>query len=395
MKRLPHLALALMLALSLTTGALAAEVPDDIVVENLNGQQRMVKTYTLDPETDPDTLKEPSFDYEGYHYVWAYTTKEDAPYLDTKEVTQTVTVETSSKDLTAILEQLAPTIPYDDGEFTGELALDHTTLVTEAAGYTTKYSTVSETKVIGNLDRNDMSYVPATTVKDGKTLSLVNVEWQVTGTDLVGEALLPSRYQAIATYSASSSYQVATGYVTTAEYAGEVTAAGIDHITYTVVYAGTEIRPEPQSGGTGGLFGLPNGGSVGSFLPILGLLLLALALAGGGVFLFKRRKNVFVYIPGEQPRDYKLIARFQVKPDLPEIDISGSDLAGSASAAVEIKHSLAKHLTGRVFTVHYANGTHQYTVTQKSGADWHEFSLKEEDVLCEEETSAPGKASAD
>ena len=84
-----------------------------------------------------------------------------------------------------------------------------------------------------------------------------------------------------------------------------------------------------------------------------------------------------------------------MKPDLPEIDISGSDLAGSASAAVEIKHSLAKHLTGRVFTVHYANGTHQYTVTQKSGADWHEFSLKEEDVLCEEETSAPGKASAD
>ena len=62
MKRLPQLALALALALSLTTGALAAEVPDDVVVENLNGEQRLVKTYTLDPETDPDSLKEPSFD---------------------------------------------------------------------------------------------------------------------------------------------------------------------------------------------------------------------------------------------------------------------------------------------------------------------------------------------
>ena len=37
MKRLPQFALALALALSLTTGALAAEVPDNVVVENLNG----------------------------------------------------------------------------------------------------------------------------------------------------------------------------------------------------------------------------------------------------------------------------------------------------------------------------------------------------------------------
>ena len=38
-----------------------------------------------------------------------------------------------------------------------------------------------------------------------------NVEWQVTGTDLVGEALMPSQYQAVATYSAKASYQAATG----------------------------------------------------------------------------------------------------------------------------------------------------------------------------------------
>lgn len=205
MKRLRHLALGLILILSLTTSAFAAEVPENLVVENLNGQQRMVKTYVLSPEADPDTLKEPSFDYDGFHYTWAYTTKEEQPYLETKAVTETVTVETSSKDLSAILAELAPSIAYDKDGYTGELALDHTTLVTEAAGYTTKYSTVTDTKVIGNLDRNDMSYVPATTTKNGKTLSLVDVEWQVTGTDLVGEALVPSRYQAVATYSASSS----------------------------------------------------------------------------------------------------------------------------------------------------------------------------------------------
>lgn len=135
MKRWRHLALVLMLIFSLTTSAFAAEVPENLVVENLNGQQRLVKTYVLSPEIDPDTLKEPSFDYDGYHYTWAYTTKEEQPYLDTKAVTQTITVETAKNDLAQILAELAPSIPYDQDGFTGELALDHTTLVTEAAGY--------------------------------------------------------------------------------------------------------------------------------------------------------------------------------------------------------------------------------------------------------------------
>ena len=44
------------------------------------------------PDVDPDTLKEPPFDYDGFTYTWAYTTKEEQPYLDAKTVTETVTV---------------------------------------------------------------------------------------------------------------------------------------------------------------------------------------------------------------------------------------------------------------------------------------------------------------
>ena len=65
---------------------------------------------------------------------------------------------------------------------------------------------MSETKTISQLDRNDMSYVPATTVKDGVTLNLAGVDWQVTGTDLVGEVLSPSSWQAVATYSGKAYY---------------------------------------------------------------------------------------------------------------------------------------------------------------------------------------------
>ena len=178
MKSLSKLALCLLLAMSLTVSAFAAQVPDSLVAENLNGQQRLVKTYTLSPEVDPDELKEEDFSYDGYLYTWAYTTKVEHPYLESKTVTETVTVNTAKNDLAQILAELSPSMPYEKGGFSGELTLDHTTLSTEASGYTTKYSKTTETKVIGNLDRNDMSYVPATTVKNGKTLTLANVEWR-------------------------------------------------------------------------------------------------------------------------------------------------------------------------------------------------------------------------
>ena len=41
MKHLRHLALCLLLVLTMATSAFAAEVPENLVVENLNGQQRI------------------------------------------------------------------------------------------------------------------------------------------------------------------------------------------------------------------------------------------------------------------------------------------------------------------------------------------------------------------
>lgn len=379
MKHVRHLAVAVLLVLSMMTSAMAAEVPVELVVENLNGQQRIVKTYELPPGTDPEALKEPSFDYDGFAYTWAYTTKDEHTFLETKDVTETVTVETSKKDLDVVLGQLAPSIPYDDGEFSGELALDHTTVTTEAAGYTTKSGRVTTTKTIGPLDRNDMSYVPTTTVKDGRTLTLSNVEWQVIGTDLVGDVLAPSSYQAVATYSASTSYQVATGYVSTAEYKGTVTASGVNSITYTVVYTGTEIVPDnPLPDETeepaDTIFSQPVFIAVGTAL----LLLLIAALAGGSVYLFLHRKNVYVYIPGDKPRDYKLVAKFRVEQSAPEIDISDLEPYPEEMVAVEIKQPLAKQLLGQTFTVRHRIASYTYTVLRDRPGDWHEFDPSEE-----------------
>ena len=371
MKHFRHLALSVLLVLSLMTTALAAEVPVSLVVENLNGQQRIVKTYELPPGTDPETLKEPSFDYDGFTYTWAFTTKDEHAFLESKSVTDTVTVETASNNLDKILAELAPSIPYDDGEYSGELALDHTTLSTVAAGYTTKYGTVTATKTIGPVDRNDMSYVPATTIKNGMTLKLSGVTWQIAGTDLVGDTLMPSSYQAVATYSASTSSKVATGYVTTAEYKGEVTASGVDKITYTVVYVGEETKPAALSA------------PEASFVPrqiitVVLCLIPLLLLAGLGIFLFRRRKNVYVYVPGDRPRDYRLVAKYRVEPEKPEIDISDLEPYPEGIVAVEIKRPLAKQLLGQNFTVRHRTACCTYTVLQDRPGDWREFDLSKE-----------------
>ena len=379
LKYIKRLALCAALALSLTATGFASAVPENLVVENLNGQQRITKTYVLPPDTDPEILKEPPFDYDGFTYTWAFTTKEEHTFLETKPVTETVTVETAKKDLNTILEQLAPTIPYDDGEYTGELALDHTTLSTVAAGYTTQRGSVTATKTIGPLDRNDMSYIPATTTKNGRTLSLVNVDWQVIGTDLVGEVLAPSSYQAIATYSASTSYQVATGYVSTAEYKGTVTASGVDTITYTVVYVGTEIVPEtPQPTEPVKQGGPLFGGNMAAIGGTLLMIVLLAALAGGGAYLYLHRKNVYIYVPGDRPRDYRLIAKYRVEPQRPEVDITGLDPYPESIVAVEIKRPLAKKLLGQTFTVHHRAADYAYTVLQDRPGDWHEFDPSEE-----------------
>jgi len=373
MKHLIRLMMCLLLSFSLAAWAFADYVPESFDCENVNGQQRIVKTYTLPADADPDALRETSFSFEGYRYTWAYTTKQEHPFRISKSVEETVTVETDKNDLTAILEQLAPTIAYDDGAFVGELALDHTTLQTETAGYATHSSTISETKTISGLASNDMSYIPGTTVKNGKTLNLTNVEWQVTATGLVGEELLPCEYQAVATYTGSSSYQAATGYITTVSYRGEVTASGVENITYTVVFVGERI--EPVTTGNADAVVPPRSIQNASPLAWIAGILVGLALIGCAVWLWLSRKNVYVYVPGTKPRDYRLVRKYRVDDEL-SIDITDLNIDPEGNVAVEIRHSLARKIKGKAFTVIYNGKGYCYDVRSDSPGDWHEFNLK-------------------
>lgn len=230
--------IGVVLAATLAANAFATEVPTDVTVQNLNGSQQYIQTFTVSPDTDPEALKMEPFEYEGFLYTYASMTQQKNIFSDKQSHTQTVTVETDKKDLSAVLAALSPTVDYDDGAYDGTLTLNHTTIVTEAAGYATKSYAVSTTKAYDSLPSNDMSYIPATAVKDGVTLNLTGVDWQVQATALVDDVLIPSQYRAVATYGGTAWYSDATGYITTADYTGEISCSSVESVTYTLTYLG-------------------------------------------------------------------------------------------------------------------------------------------------------------
>ena len=366
MKRI--IALFALLAL-LTVSASAAYIPEDVLTENRDGRQLVIKTYTLSPQDDPADLVQPPFDLDGFHYEHMETVKEDLTFQDARQHTETVTLETSTDGLAAILAELSPSMEYAKDGYTGVLMLDHTTLKTEASGYSTKTYTISDTRQYTGLDRNDPSYVPATVVKNGTTLSLSNITWNTTGTGIYGDTLLPTSYTATATYTASGSRKVATGYVTTASYTGEITAEGVQAVRYTVTYLGAPIEgatPEAKEGV--------------SIFPWVIILLTLTALAGGGAaaFLFLR-PNAVIYAMNAKGVAYKRLGAQRLTVRKPKLDFTRLREYPAAEASVELKRQVAHKLSGRLVTIQLYDGTRTHLVEWNDGMDSYWFAVKDDD----------------
>lgn len=354
-KRITCLMLVLIVAASMTMGACAASyIPDDVTYQNLNGQQLAIKTYTLLPDQDPADLYEDDFEHDGFLYSMSDIVKDEQHYQEENTHTEVVTVTTSGKNLEEILAELKPTIEYDDGVSSGTLSLDHSTIKTEAAGYKSSSYTVTATKNYTGLDRNDSSYIDKTVEKNGRTLSLSNVTWSVESTALVGDELVPATYSAVATYSGAASANVATGYITTAEYKGTIVSSGISSILYTVTYLGT-----PCTAAHTGL----------GFLPALicivvcvgiGLLLICVVL----------RKNTTVYAATGTGNEYEKCGRLHLSVKDPELRIDHLKEIPEGVIAVELDQAIAKKLFGQTIAIRCFDNTVEHTVGEVNGPYW-------------------------
>lgn len=274
MKRTAVLCLAALLACSLAIPAMAADILYPVeVTEYMEGDSsRLKKIYVLTPADDPSLIPTEDFDREGQTYTLLDITRQDQVETDTRDYTETVTLESKTKDMDAILPQLTATLEVDTEEgYTGVLTLDTASIQVEAAGYSTSTRAVTAARTYPNLSDADVSLIPKSIEDGGRTLELANVQWQEAG----------EFYTATATYTGTASSKYATGYTVTAEYSGEVSKTTNDTVTYAAVFSAnpTQMQTAAKSGmNWRWLLVLPAGAA-------------AAGLFFGGKFLLKKHKS--------------------------------------------------------------------------------------------------------
>ncbi len=199
---------------------------------------RINKVYQLSLSDDPSGIPTEDFERNGRRYFLLDMIKEDEVGVDTQDYTDTITQDSDTNDLSAVLKQLDPhrEVTTEDG-YTGLLALDYTSVTVGAKGYKTSTKSLSATRTYPNLSDADLSLVPKTTTDNGKTLTLGAVEWSG------GEN---GYYTATATYTGTSSTRYATGYTVTASYTGQVAKTGCEVVTYTAIFGSEELAKEEK-----------------------------------------------------------------------------------------------------------------------------------------------------
>lgn len=236
--------MAVFLLLSMNT-VFAAEYPSQVSYNLNNGIFEVRKTYEMQVDEEPSAQTKQSFEQDGYSFVLTDILRQELPEQQSKEYTETVTVSSESKELTAILPLFADTkeITTEDG-FAGTLKLDTSTITVEPAGYKNNSWTVSATRTYPNLSSMDLEYIPKTTTENGRTLNFSTVDWQTDNTENVDDDTIGNRFSAVVTYIGTASSRNVTGYTVTAQYSGEVEKVSLDKVQYVAVFHGTPIAPQ-------------------------------------------------------------------------------------------------------------------------------------------------------
>lgn len=251
MKRTATLLLAVFLVCSMIGTALAAEpaenpppvrsaalYPTDVVETVEGGNRRLEKVYLLTAADNPANIPTEDFEREGYRYTLLDVTRQDYTESETREHTETVTLDSDTKDMNQIMPQLAATreATTEDG-FTGTLTLDTASVQVETAGYGSSSRTVTATRSYPNLSDADASLLPKTITDSGRTLTLADVQWQEAG----------GFYNATASYTGTATSRYATGYTISATYTGEVVKTIGGEMIYTAVFSGTPVNGTVQA----------------------------------------------------------------------------------------------------------------------------------------------------
>ena len=175
-------AMALTLAMALPVQAAAAETvavcyPTSITRSEDGGEIR--KIYDLSPTDDPAGIPRSDFEQDGFRYTLTDLLKQELPEYEERQHTETVSLESKSKDMASVLALLPQEREFitDDG-LTGTLTLQLDTVQVEVAGYGSSTKEVQATRSYPNLAGQDTQYIPKTIEDNGRTLTLQSIDWQ-------------------------------------------------------------------------------------------------------------------------------------------------------------------------------------------------------------------------
>ena len=223
--------------------------PTEVIASEENGGYRLEKVYYLTAEDDPAAIPTADFEREGRTYTLLDLLKNDQTETDTREHIEVVTLNSQTKDMAKILKMLEPKLEVrtEDG-YEGVLALDHTTIQVEAAGYGTSSRTVTAERTYPNLSDADVALIPKSVNENGRTLTLADVSWQEAAADSMDGYDIPIRYTAVASYTGTATSKYATGYTVTANYRGDVTRTSCDTVIYTAVFSSAGTAASEKGG---------------------------------------------------------------------------------------------------------------------------------------------------
>ena len=187
------------------------------------------KVYDLSPEQNPAGIPRSDFEQDGFHYTLTDLLQQELPEHESRQHTETVSLESKSKDMESILTLLPQEKEFvtEDG-LSGTLSLQLDTVQVAAAGYGSSTRQVSATRSYPNLASQDTASIPKSIEEDGRILTLQNIDWRTDNTTGM------SGY-------ATSSY--VTGYTVTADYTGTVSRIALNRVRYVAIFEGEPLEP--------------------------------------------------------------------------------------------------------------------------------------------------------
>ena len=272
-KRKLFIGAVVLIYLSLTVNiSYCADYPSEVHHYERNHKRVIEQIYELNHDQEPSDKICEDFVQDGYFYTLESITKNTDFTVDKKEHRETVTVESKSKNIGDIMPLLAKTkaVTTVDG-YNGTLNLDESTIKVEAKGYKTNSKTVQASRTYPNLLNADLAYIPKSITENGTELELADVNWQQDLTYNPDDYALGERYFAEAVYQGTKKYSYVTGYTVTAEYNGEVAKETAQKDIYTLTFVGEREY---------------------STVFIVLVVICGATLLGGGVLLFKRKRNI-------------------------------------------------------------------------------------------------------